>query len=193
MKLAFDTATYAPGEKATLSLTLLDSKGLALAGSADNSTYTNIFTSAGITSDYAFYSGSDTLTATFVQIDPETNVKEWTVYMPLQATTVTVKAIPGTTFPDLYEAANALGLTTSATVGNSAAVDAAADAANEATDAANAATDAALAAADAADAATAAAEDASAAVAKLAKSVNKQLAALKKQLTSLIALVNKLR
>ena len=192
MKLAFDKATYAPGEKATLSLTLLDSKGLALAGSADNSTYTNIFTSAGITSDYAFYTGSDTLTATFVQIDPETNVKEWTLYMPLQATTVTVKAIPGTTFPDLYEAANALGLTTSATVGNSAAVDAAADAANEATDAANAATDAALAAADAADAATAAAEDASAAVAKLSKSVTKALTALKKQITSLTALVNKL-
>jgi len=192
MKLTTDKATYLPGEKITLTLAILDSSGNAVAGSADNSTYANVFATGGITSDYAFYTGSDTLTAVFAQVKPSTGLKTWTLFAPLQAADVTLTAIPGTSFPAAYVAANALGLTAKISVGNSAGVDAATDAANEATDAANAATDAALAAADAADAATAAAEDASAAVATLAKSVNTALASLKKQITALTALVNKL-
>jgi hypothetical protein len=192
MKLTTDKATYLPGEKITLTLAILDSSGNAVAGSADNSTYANVFATGGITSDYAFYTGSDTLTAVAVQVKPSTGLKTWTLFAPLQAADVTLTAIPGTSFPAAYVAANALGLKATIAVGNSAGVDAATDAANEATDAANAATDAALAAADAADAATAAAEDASAAVATLAKSVNTALASLKKQITALTALVNKL-
>jgi hypothetical protein len=192
MKLTFDKATYAPGEKATLTLAILDKDGAAVAGSADNTTYANVFATGGITSDYAFYAGSDTLTAVFAQLKPSTGVKTWTLFMPIQAAELTITAIPGTSFPAAYQTANALGLTVKASVGNNAGVDAATDAAQEATDAANAATDAALAAADAADAATAAAEDASAAVAALAKSVNTALANLKKQITALTALVNKL-
>jgi hypothetical protein len=192
MTLTTDKATYLPGEKVTLTLAILDSTGLAVAGSADNTTYANVFTSTGITSDYAFYTGSDTTTAVFVQLKTTTGLKTWTLYAPIQAADVTLTAIPGTSFPIAYQTANALGLKATISVGNSAGVDAATDAANEATDAANAATDAALAAADAADAATAAAEDASAAVATLAKSVNTALASLKKQITALTALVNKL-
>ena len=192
MKLTTDKASYLPGEKITLTLAILDSAGNAVAGSADNTTYANVFATGGITSDYAFYTGSDTLTAVFAQLKPTTGLKTWTLFAPLQAADVTLTAIPGTSFPAAYQAANALGLTAKISVGNSAGVDAATDAANEATDAANAATDAALAAADAADAATAAAEDASAAVATLAKSVNTALASLKKQITALTALVNKL-
>jgi hypothetical protein len=192
MKLTTDKATYLPGEKITLTLAILDSAGNAVAGSADNTTYANVFATGGITSDYAFYTGSDTLTAVFAQLKPTTGLKTWTLFAPLQAAELTMTAIPGTSFPAAYVAANALGLTAKISVGNSAGVDAATDAANEATDAANAATDAALAAADAADAATAAAEDASAAVATLAKSVNTALASLKKQITALTALVNKL-
>ena len=192
MKLTTDKASYLPGEKITLTLAILDSTGNAVAGSADNTTYANVFATGGITSDYAFYTGSDTLTAVFAQLKPTTGLKTWTLFAPLQAAELTMTAIPGTSFPAAYQAANALGLTAKISVGNSAGVDAATDAANEATDAANAATDAALAAADAADAATAAAEDASAAVATLAKSVNTALASLKKQITALTALVNKL-
>ncbi|ASY16708.1 hypothetical protein [Candidatus Planktophila versatilis] len=192
MKLTTDKASYLPGEKITLTLAILDSAGNAVAGSADNTTYANVFATGGITSDYAFYTGSDTLTAVFAQLSPKTSLKTWTLFAPLQAAEVTMTAIPGASFPAAYQATNALGLTAKITVGNSAGVDAATDAANEATDAANAATDAALAAADAADAATAAAEDASAAVATLAKSVNTALASLKKQITALTALVNKL-
>ncbi|CAN2231355.1 hypothetical protein [Candidatus Planktophila versatilis] len=192
MKLTTDKASYLPGEKITLTLAILDSTGLAVAGSADNTTYANVFATGGITSDYAFYTGSDTLTAVFAQLSPKTGLKTWTLFAPLQSAELTMTAIPGTSFPVAYQTANALGLTAKISVGNSAGVDAATDAANEATDAANAATDAALAAADAADAATAAAEDASAAVATLAKSVNTALASLKKQITALTALVNKL-
>ena len=192
MTLTTDKASYLPGEKITLTLAILDSTGKAVAGSADNTTYANVFATGGITSDYAFYTGSDTLTAVFAQVKPTTGLKTWTLFAPLQAADVTLTAIPGTSFPAAYVAANALGLTAKISVGNSAGVDAATDAANEATDAANAATDAALAAADAADAATAAAEDASAAVATLATAVNTALASLKKQITALAALVNKL-
>jgi hypothetical protein len=196
-KLSFDKATYSPGEKATLTLALLDATGLPVAGSdLDNSTYANVWATGGITSDYAFYTGSDTLTATFANIDEATGLQTWTVYMPLQAAEVTVKAVPGSAFPGLYQLANTATTTTitaKASVGNSAGVDAATDAANEATDAANAATDAALAAADAADAATAAAQDASDAVAALSASVSKMISSLRAQITSLTNLVIKIQ
>jgi hypothetical protein len=196
-KLAFDKASYAPGEKATLTLTILDANGNAVAGSdEDNSTYANVWATGGISADYAFYTGSDTLTATFANIDEATGVQTWTLYMPLQATEVTVKAVPGTAFPVAYQLANTATTTTitaKATVGNNSGVDAALDAANEATDAANAATDAALAAADAADAATAAAQDASDAVAALSASVSKMISNLRAQITSLTNLVIKIQ
>jgi hypothetical protein len=190
-KLSFDKASYAPGEKATLTLTLLDANGNAVAGSdEDNSTYAAVWATGGITSDYAFYTGSDTLTATFANIDEATGVQTWTLYMPLQTATLTVTGTTGTKFA---VANQAVKVTASASVGNSAGVDAALDAANEATDAANAATDAALAAADAADAATAAAQDASDAVAALSASVSKMIASLKAQITSLTNLVIKIQ
>jgi trimeric autotransporter adhesin len=195
-KLSFDKTSYAPGEKATLTLTLLDAAGNAVAGSADNSTYANTWATGGITSDYAFYAGSDTLTATFARVDATTGLQTWTLYMPLQATELTVKAVPGAIFPAAYQAANTATTTTvtaKASVGNAAGVDAATDAANEATDAANAATDAALAAADAADAATAAAQDASDAVAALSASVSKLISSLRAQITSLTNLVIKIQ
>ena len=193
MTLTFDKAVYAPGEKATLTLSILDKDGKSVAGSADNTTYANVFDSTGITSNYGFYTGSDTTTAVFAQLKPTTGLKTWTLYMPLQSADVIITAVPGASFPAAYQLANALGITAKATVGNSAGVDAATDAANEATDAANAATDAALAAADAADAATAAAQDASDAVAALSATVAKLVASLKAQITSLTNLVIKIQ
>jgi hypothetical protein len=192
MKLTTDKATYLPGEKITLTLAILDSAGNAVAGSADNTTYANVFATGGITSDYAFYTGSDTLTAVFAQLKPTTGLKTWTLYAPLQAADVTMTAIPGTSFPAAYVSANALGLTAKISVGNSAGVDAATDAANEATDAANAATDAALAAAEAADAATTAAQEASDAVAALSETVTKLISDLQAQIKSLAAVVAKI-
>jgi len=197
MALSFDKATYLPGEKATLTLTMKDAAGNIVAGATDNSTYANVFATGGVVSSYAFSSG-DTTTAVFVKPSVVTGLKTWTVYMPLVPTeAITVYAIPGASFSAAYQAANAASTTTTVkatvAVGNAAGVDAATDAANEATDAANAATDAALAAADAADAATAAAQDASDAVAALSASVSKLISSLRAQITSLTNLVIKIQ
>jgi hypothetical protein len=180
-----DKATYAPGEKATLTVQVLDTDGNAV----PSGNYANIFAEGGIASSYALASTSDTTTATtmFRTID---GALAHTLYMPQVVTgDITFSWTTGTNFAT--SAVQGVKGSVVVSVVNTVA-DAATDAANEATDAANAATDAALAAADAADAATAAAEDASAAVAKLAKSVNTALKALKKQITSLTAIVNKL-
>ena len=188
VKLAFDKATYAPFEKATITVTPLDKDGKALQGA----TRTNMLATGGITTSIAFGSTSDTLTATSVVSSATTGTsstagaQSYVVYMPAQGDVV-ITATGGTALPLTGQVA----VTATASIVNSS-VDAATDAANEATDAANAATDAALAAADAADAATAAAEDASAAVATLATAVNTALGNLKKQITALTKLVNKL-
>jgi trimeric autotransporter adhesin len=191
-KLAFDKATYAPGEKAQIWVTALDAAGLALA----EQTVSNIFAAGGISSSTAFSSGSDTLTATFAALAGDTSAsagtvagyKVYTVYMPMSSGAVTISATGGTGLAT----AGRVAVSASAEVVNSS-VDAATDAANEATDAANAATDAALAAADAADAATAAAQDASDAVAALSASVSKLISSLRAQITSLTNLVIKIQ
>jgi hypothetical protein len=192
VKITTDKTSYAPGEKATITVALADATGLDL---VSGETYTAIFKTGGITSSYTLGTGSDSLTGTSV-VGYTAAGKTYSVFMPVTEGDVTFSWTTGST---TSAAGTGLALANQAIAGSvtvavsSNSTAAALDAANEATDAANAATDAALAAADAADAATAAAEDASAAVAKLAKSVNTQLKALKKQLTSLIALVNKLR
>jgi hypothetical protein len=191
VKVTTDKSSYAPGEKAVITVALADATGLDLVSAE---TYTAIFKTGGITASYTLGNGSATISGTDV-ISYVAGGKTYEVFMPVTEGDVVFSWTTGST----ASAANT-GLATanqavagSITVAVSSTQSAAAiDAANEATDAANAATDAALAAADAADAATAAAEDASEAVAKLAKSVNTALANLKKQITSLTALVNKL-
>ena len=189
--VTLDKASYAPGEKATLTVALADATALDLVGSE---TYTAIFATGGITSSQALGQGSADLTGTGV-ISYTAGGKKYTIYMPIYEGDVTFSWTTGSTASaattGLATANQAVAGTFVATV-SSASGSAAIDAANEATDAANAATDAALAAADAADAATAAAEDAAAAVATLATAVNTALANLKKQITALTALVNKL-
>jgi len=181
-KLSFDKDSYLPGEAATITVSVVDAAGLPVSGK----THSNLFAAGGITSTYAFGTGSDVLTSVSITTDTST-VKTYKVFMPLTENTITISAVGGTSLP----AAGQIAVTATSKVENSA-INSAKDAANEATDAANAATDAALAAADAADAATAAAEDASAAVAALSKSVTTALNNLKKQITALTALVNKL-
>ena len=191
VKLAFDKATYAPGEKAQIQVLALDAAGLTLA----ERTINNIFATGGISSSTAFSSGSDTLTATFANVAGATSASAgtvvahqvYTVYMPMSSGTVTISATGGTGL----SAAGRVAVSASAEVVNTS-VDAATDAANEATDAANAATDAALASADAADAATAAAQDASDAVAALSTRVSSLIKDLRKQIRDLTKLVQRL-
>jgi hypothetical protein len=189
VKLAFDKATYAPFEKALVTVTVLDKDGKTLQGAER----TNILATGGITSTYALGAGSDTMTATTIKTSTTSGTSStagamtYVVYMPA-AGDVVIKATGGTALP----LAGQVAVSATASVVNSS-VDAATDAANEATDAANAATDAALAAADAADAATAAAQDASDAVAALSATVAKLVASLKAQITSLTNLVIKIQ
>jgi trimeric autotransporter adhesin len=192
VKLVFDKASYQPGEKAVLSVVPLDAAGAQMVGK----TYANLLATGGITSNIAFSTGSDTLTATDIVVSATSSStsgttagqRNYTVYMPFASGDVVVTATGGTALP----AAGRVAVTATASVVNSS-VDAATDAANEATDAANAATDAALAAADAADAATAAAQDASDAVAALSASVSKLISSLRAQITSLTNLVIKIQ
>jgi trimeric autotransporter adhesin len=184
VKLAFDKATYAPFEKATITVTPLDATGKAISAQTDVA----LLATGGITSTYAFTAGSDTLTATTFSTSALTGAKTYTVYMPAASGDVVITATGGTALPG----AGQVKVTATAAVVNPS-VDAATDAANEATDAANAATDAALAAADAADAATAAAQDASDAVAALSASVSKLISSLRAQITSLTNLVIKIQ
>jgi hypothetical protein len=191
VKVTTDKSSYAPGEKAVITVALADATALDLVSAE---TYTAIFATGGITSSYTLGSGSATISGTDI-ISYVAGGKTFSVFMPVTEGDVTFTWTTGS-----VASAAGTGLATAnqavagtITVGvSSNATAAALDAANEATDAANAATDAALAAADAADAATAAAEDASAAVAALAKSVNTALNNLKKQITALTKLVNKL-
>jgi hypothetical protein len=189
-KISFDAATYAPGAKATVLVTVLDAEGLALPAS----TITNAF-AADIASSVAFSSGNLTgsaspvlAAATSASSATTAGSAQYTVYMPFASGDVTLTATGSTGLA----ASGRVAVTATASVVNSS-VDAATDAANEATDAANAATDAALAAADAADAATAAAQDASDAVAALSASVSKLISSLRAQITSLTNLVIKIQ
>lgn len=182
VKLSFDKAAYLPGEAATITVQVLDAAGLPVSGK----THSNLFATGGITSTYAFGSGSDVLTGVSVTTDTDT-VKTYKVFMPLTENTITISATGGSSLPVAGQV-----LVAASTVVSNEAAKAATKASEDAAKAANTATEAALAAVKAADAATAAAKSASDAVAKLAKSVNTALANLKKQITSLTALVSKL-
>ena len=94
VKLSFDKETYLPGEAATIKVQVLDAAGLPVSGK----THSALFATGGITSTYAFGSGSDVITATSVTTDTET-VKSYKVFMPLTENTVTISATGGTSLP----------------------------------------------------------------------------------------------
>jgi len=191
-----DKSAYAPGEKATLTATLLDSTGLLVAAGD----YANIIKTGGLKPSRELGVSSDTLTATAI-LGVVDGVRTYTIYMPLTEGDLTLTgttagtAVTGTApsaLSGLAVANQAVAISLTASV-SSASGSAAIDAANEATDAANAATDAANAAAEAADAATAAAQDAADAVAALSTQVAELISALKAQITSLTNLVIKIQ
>ena len=94
VKIAFDKATYAAGELATITVTPLDAKGLILSAK----THANLLATGGITSSYAFGAASDTLTATSVTTDAN-GVKTYKVYMPLTDVAIKVTATGGSALP----------------------------------------------------------------------------------------------
>jgi hypothetical protein len=201
VKVTTDKTSYAPGEKATLTVQLLDADGAVVA----DGNYAGIFATGGITSDFVLGTGSETLTAVKVEAKDGTDAiggkRAYTIYMPQNTGTITFSwttggtAVTGTApsaESGLAVANQAVKGTLAVSVSNPG-VDAAAAAAEEATAAANDATDAALSAAEAAEAATAMAQEAVDAVAELSASVTKLISALRAQITTLTNLVVKIQ
>jgi len=143
--ISFDKDQYTPGEAATITVSITDADGLPLSG---NKTFSNLFATGGITSSYAFGSGSDVINVTSVTTDTKTATKTFKVFMPNVEVNVNIFATGGTS---LLEAGRVL-ISDSATVFDPArkASDEALNAAREATDAAVLAQEAADRAADAA-------------------------------------------
>jgi len=120
VKLAFDKPTYAPGEKATISVSLLDSAG----NSVPAGTFANAFATGGITSTLAFGNGSDTLTNVSVTTTTDatkaryTPALVYTVYMPVNGGTVSISAKGGASLP---AAGQVTGTATATVTDNSSA------------------------------------------------------------------------
>ena len=183
--LAFDSSSYAPGQKFTLTASAFTAAGDPVAdGSRDLWTTAPSFNTITQGTALVFNATAETVAG---------GVVTWTGYAPVVTGALTISGTDSTS------AAAAVTATADVASTTDAAAQAAIDAAQEATDAANAAYDAANNAMDSADAATAAAQDASdnasaalaavtslsATVAKLVKSVTAittALASIKKKL-----------
>ena len=122
VKLSWDKASYAPGEKATLKVDVLNSAGT----SVPNATFANLFATGGISLSSSAGNGSDTITAVSVTTSTSaqdyvgtstTGAKLYTVYMPASGATVTASATGGTSLP----AAGQVKVSASATVTDSGA------------------------------------------------------------------------
>jgi hypothetical protein len=122
VKLSWDKASYAPGEKATLKVEVLDSTGKTV----PNNTFANVFATGGISLSSAAGNGSDTLTNVSILTTTAaqdyvgtstTAAKLYTVYMPASGATVTASATGGTSLP----AAGQVKVTATATVTDSGA------------------------------------------------------------------------
>jgi len=211
----FDKATYAPGERAILTLTVKDARDVGLA-TGSSFAFTAVNTTNSLT--YVTTTGergtaSSLSTPTVFTSYRDTGVETRVITMPTVAGDVKIDhkfakfwvLTGGSGAADAVVSATAkvvdpaqAAIKVSADAATSAA-EAATDAAAEAIDAANAATDAANLAAEAADAATVAAEEArdaadaaTAAVEELATQVATLMAALKAQITTLANTVAKI-
>jgi hypothetical protein len=126
VKLEFDKATYAPGERARIYVTALDSEGKAVGAN----TYANLLATGGISTASALtFAGStttaDSLTAVSITTSATTSSTsgakagsmQYTVYMPTSGGTVTISATGGSSLP----VAGRVAVTASATVTDSGA------------------------------------------------------------------------
>ena len=177
--LAFDAASYAAGDKITVTLTATDSNGSPVA----DGSYA-LLGSSGIAANVALVASTLPTTATVAIVG---GTASYTAYAPDSTATLNLAAVEGATTDNVIAGNTAAAITATAqlTSPSADASNAATDAANEATDAANAATDAANAAADSADAATQAAQDAG----DKADAALAAVTALSQQVTTLLAKV----
>jgi hypothetical protein len=126
VKLEFDKTSYAPGERARIYVTPLDSTGKAMPATA----FSNLLATGGISTASALTFAGSTTTAdslTAVAITTRGNSSstsgakagsfEYTVYMPVSGGTVTISATGGSSLP----IAGRVAVTASATVTDSGA------------------------------------------------------------------------
>jgi len=211
--VAFDKATYAPGERAVITITTKDSAGRVQATGATG-TLGAILQTPTLTAVTALpyagtVSGSDVSASSTVTKYMDSGVETRVVLMPNYGTDVSYSLVHATfgsttgektTVTATAKVVDPTQAAQNVAIANAqAAADAATDAALQAIDAANAATDAANLAAEAADAATVAAQEskdaadaATAAVESLATQVATLMAALQAQITSLANVVAKI-
>ncbi len=177
--LAFGAASYAAGDKITVTLTATDSNGSPVA----DGSYA-LLGSSGIAANVALVASTLPTTATVAIVG---GTASYTAYAPDSTATLNLAAVEGATTDNVIAGNTAAAITATAqlTSPSADASNAATDAANEATDAANAATDAANAAADSADAATQAAQDAG----DKADAALAAVTALSQQVTTVLAKV----
>ena len=133
VSLAFDKASYAPGEAAYVRIVAVDAAGKPV---GPNSALASLLSSAGITSSVAFGNGSDTTTASTINLRTTTTstsygsggviaggypsstaIGLYRVYMPSSGGTVTITAKGGSILP----LANQVSTTASATIADSGA------------------------------------------------------------------------
>ncbi len=201
--VAFDKATYAPGERATITITGLDAAGRAVSNGANGAGLTvtmldtpSLGTSPKAGTNAAGAASAGTFKGYVTDFGVETGIETRVVTMPTYGGDVkfelTYTPVLSTTAITVSANAKVVNPQDALIAAAQAAADASTDAAAEAIDAANAATDAANLAAEAADAATVAAEEArdaadaaTAAVEELATQVATLMAALKAQITTL--------
>jgi hypothetical protein len=126
VKIEFDKATYAPGERARIYVTPLDSTGKAMQATA----FTSLLATGGISTASALTFAGSTTTAdslTAVNITTKGNSSstsgaragsmEYTVFMPVAGGTVTLSATGGSALP----IAGRVAVTATATVTDSGA------------------------------------------------------------------------
>jgi len=123
--LAWDKASYVPGEKATLTVTVVDSTGKPVGAG----TFANLYASGGISLTTAAGNGSasDLTTVSVTTAAPRasdptktvtTPVKTYTVYMPTNGGTITASFVGGVSLPI---AAQGVKVSASATITDNAA------------------------------------------------------------------------
>jgi hypothetical protein len=115
-----DKATYAPGEKMTITVTILDVNGKAVVG---RNTYAGIFSATGIVPSMTL-SGTNTLPTSAVNdYSNLTNTKTYTNYAPVTGGTLTFTWTGGTALATANQVAKTLSVTVTDTgAANTAAI-----------------------------------------------------------------------